>query len=181
MPEIITELDIESTYNKLKGILLKNKCKVLIEHPPTHILAKQGSLNGITPMNAKKKINYQLAPIKTNTKDITKITVITTITSDWKNLTLYGNILAAVIAAIFLWIASDINNYIVRLEPGYWTWLAQIYASPNTIHVMFMVNVFRVLGIFLIAAIAAEILIVIYVYPRKDMYAQHTLKTLLIS
>lgn len=168
---------IEKLYLKLKEALLEDNCKIIIEQPPTFISVRQGSLSGITPKTAKKKISYHL----TATQSGTNITAMTSISSDWTNLTLYGNILAGIMAAVFLWIAADIENYIIGFKIGYWTWLAQIYSASNAAYAMLIANVIKALGIFLIVAIAAEILIVIYVYPRKNIYAQQTLQTVLNS
>ena len=135
---------------------------------------RQGSLNGIRPKSAKKTVKFYLSPEGT----ATKITSTTKIASDWTNMTLFGNILAAVLAGLFLWIASDIQIYLETAKAGYWSWLAQAYGYPNASNTMLMVNVTRALAVFLAAAIIAEIIIVLYVYPRKDVFAEETLTKL---
>ncbi len=167
-------LPIEQTYTQLKNILLKSKCKIIEEKPFQCISVKQGSLNGILPKSAKKTVKYYLSPEGTGTK----ITSCTKIASDWANLTLYGNILAAVLAGIFLWIAADMDNYMLTAKPSFWTWIARAYGYPDLRYVMFMINVTRAIAIFLALTVALEILIVIYVYPRKDAFAQETLQVL---
>ena len=156
---------------QLKNILLKNKCKITADKPPEYILVKQGSLNGIIPKSAKKTVKFYLFSEGSGTK----ITSSTEIASDWTNLTLYGNILAAVLVGMFLWIAVDMQNYLQTAKSGYWGWLARAYGYPDPLDTMFMINVTRTLAIFLAAAIAVEILIAIYVYPRKNAFAEITL------
>jgi hypothetical protein len=165
---------IEQAYAQLKTILHKNKCKIIEEKPPQYISIKQGSLNGILPKSAKKTVNYYLYPEGTGTK----ITSSSKIASDWTNLTLCGNILAAFLAAIFLWIAADIENYTQTAKPSFWTWLAKAHGYLDLQYTTFMINLTRASAIFLALTIAVEILIVIYVYPRKNAFAQETLQAL---
>lgn len=167
-------LPIEQAYVQLKDILLKNKCKIIEEKPPQYILVKQGSLNGIQPKSAKKTVNFILSPKGT----VTRITSSTKIASDWTNLTLIGNTVAAVLTALFLWIAADIENYMQTAKPNLWTWLAHAHGYPNLQYTTFMINLTRATAIFLALTIAVEILIVIYVYPRKNAFAQETLEAL---
>lgn len=174
LSEKTVPLPIEQAYAELKNILLKNKCKIIEEKPPQYISVKQGSLSGILPKSAKKTIQYSLSPEGTGTK----ITSSTKIASDWTNLTLFGNIFAAVLAGIFLWIAFDMENYILTGKAGFWNWLARAYGYPDIYYTMFMINVTRAIAIVLVLTIAAEILIVIYVYPRKNAFAEETLQAL---
>jgi len=167
-------LPVEQAYARLKNTLIKNKCIIIEEKPPKCILVKQGSLNGIRPKSAKKTVNFYLFPEGTGTK----ITSSTKIASDWTNLTLIGNILAAVLTAILLWIAADIENYMQTAKPNSWTWLAQAHGYPDLQYTTFMINLTRATAIFLALTIAVEILIVIYVYPRKNAFAQETLQSL---
>lgn len=164
-------LPIEQSYIELKSILLKDKCRIIEEKPPQYILVKQGSLNGVLPKSAKKTVKFYLVPEEAGTK----ITSSTEIASDWTNMTIFGNILAGVLAAIFFWIAADMQNYLETAKAGYWSWLAQGYGYPDPVNTMFMVNLTRALAIFLVAAIAIEILIVLYVYPRKNTFAENAL------
>ena len=167
-------LPVDQAFNELKNILLKEKCKIITEDPPKYILVKQGSLNGVLPKSAKKIIKFYLSSEGTGTK----ITSSTEIASDWTNMTLFGNMLAAVLAGIFFWIASDMQNFLETAKASYWSWLAQGYGYPDLSNTLFMINVTRALAVFLVVAIIAEILIVVYVYPRKNAFAEITLTKL---
>ena len=90
-------------------------------------------------------------------------------------MTIFGNILAAVMAAILLWIASDMQNYLETAKTGYWSWLAKGYGYPDFSNTLFMINMTRALAAFLVVAIVVEIIIVMYVYPRKNTFAEATL------
>ena len=155
--------------------MLKKKCKIIEEKKPQFILVKQGSLNGILPKSAKKNIEYHL----TSTESGTKITSVTEISSDWKNLTLWGNIAAAIIAGIFLWISTDMQNFVETAKQSFWTWLARAYGYPYMDKMIFMVNVTVWLAFFLMVTVFIEIVIVMYVYPRKDSFAQDTLQAII--
>lgn len=167
-------LPIEQVYAQLKNILQKNKCEIAEEKPPQYISVKQGSLNGVLPKSAKKSVKYYLSAEGTGTR----IASSTQIASDWANLTLFGNILAAVLAGIFLWISVDIEYYMQTAQSSFWTWLARAYGYPDLQRVMFMISLTRATAIFLAITIMVEILIVIYVYPRKNAFAQETLQAL---
>jgi hypothetical protein len=169
-----TSLRIDQAYQQLRNTLLENKCKIIEESPPHYISVVQGSLNGILPKSAKKTVTYQLGSKNSGTE----IAATTKIASSWTNLTLYGNILAAALAGIFLWIASDTESYNQAHGPVFWQWLAQIYSAASQEQGLFMINIIRAAAVFLILAIVAEILIVIYVYPRKDAFARETLRSI---
>jgi hypothetical protein len=126
------------------------------------------------PKSAKKIVKFQLF----SEGDKTKISCSTEISSDWTNITLFGNILAAILAGVFLWIASDMQIYLKTAKADFWSWLAKAYGYPDVSNTMLMVNVTRILAIFLVAAIIAEILIVVYIYPRKNVFAEITLARL---
>jgi hypothetical protein len=164
-------LPIEQAYAELKSLLLKNKCRIIEEKPYNYITVKQGSLNGVLPKSAKKTVKFTLS---TEGKE-TKITSSTTIASDWTNMTIVGNIVASVMAAIFVWMALDIQNYLATAKAGFWGWLAQVYGYPNRAATTYMVNVTLALAVFLVCAVIVEIIIVIYVYPRKESFAEKML------
>ncbi|MBT8172208.1 hypothetical protein KJN74_05000, partial [Candidatus Bathyarchaeota archaeon] len=57
----------------------------------------------------------------------------------------------------------------------FWAWLVQIYGSVDSWGPLFMINVIQVLVVFLLFTIMFEILVVIYVYPRKNAFSQEIL------
>lgn len=165
---------IEQAYPKLRSIIIDNKCKITSEKPPRYIKAKQGSLNGMQPKNAKKIIEFHLSPENSGTR----ITSSTKIASDWTNLAIFGSLAAAFMTGILLWIAADMQSYVETGKSGFWTWLSQAYGYPDLQNTYFIIDFTRALAVFLIVAIAAEVLIVAYVYPRKDKFAQEILQTM---
>lgn len=172
--ERIFGLKIESAYSEVRTILLEKGCKILSEEPPKHILIRQGSLCGVSPKEAKKIVSYHSFPHKSGTKIISY----SSISPDWANLTLWGNIIAGVVAAVFWWIASDVTNYIVSGKSGYWTWVAGVFGYPNTQHAFFMIDVTKALSIVLVITILLEILDVFIVYRKIDIFAKETLDEL---
>ena len=174
MFERIISLEIEHAYMELKAILLKKKCVVLCEESPKYVSVKQGSLHGVSPKSAKKVISYSLFPIDSGTR----IVSVSSLSSDWANLTLYGSLFAAFVAAVFWWISSEIETYLTTQISGYWTWLAEAYGYPNFQRTLFMVNVTRALAIIIVATIILEILIVVYVYRGIDTFSEEVLRML---
>ena len=123
-------------------------------------------------MSAKKVVSFSLSSEGSQTK----VEASSQISSDWKNWTLYGNVISALVIALFVWITSDINNYIQTSKPGFWTWIAQLWDSPNMLEAIFVNNLIQAVTIFLAAVVIIEILIVIYVYPRKNTFSQHIIE-----
>ena len=163
---------IEQTYTRLEKILLDSNCKINAKEPPNCIRVTQGSLMGISPMSAKKIVSFNLSTEGSETK----ITSSSQITADWKNLTLYGSVITAFVVGIFVWITIDMNSYIETAKPGFWAWIAQIYSSEDTVGAIFMINLIQALAVFLALVILIEILIVIYVYPRKNAFSRQVLE-----
>ncbi len=163
--------EVKSTYSELKRILLDRGCKIISEESPMHIVVSHGSLRGVSPRNAKKVVDYRISPHNSGAR----ISSQSSVSSDWANLTLWGNVAAAVLAAIFWWIASDITNLLVDGKSGYWTWLASAFGYPNIQYAFFMVNITKALSVVLLVTIILEILDVLIVYRRINMFAEMTL------
>lgn len=174
MPEKTIPLPIEETYQKLRNLLLTKGCKIVNEQPPNFAWIKQGSLSGILPKSAKKNIRFELS----SSESKTKITAKSDIDSVWTNLTLYGSILATVLAGVLLWAAADMEAYAMTAKSGVWTWLAGAYGYPDVDRVLFTVAVNRDAAFFLILAVVFEVVIAAYVYPRKDAFAKDALNEL---
>ena len=166
--------EIERTYSELKGILLEKDCRIISEEPSEHILVSHGSLRGVSPRNAKKVVDYHIYPDNSGSKIVSK----SSISSDWVNLTLWGNIAAGFVATVFWWIASDITDLLVTGQSGYWTWLAGAFGYPNVQYAFFMVNMTKVLSIALIIAVLLEILDVVIVDRKINRFAEETLDKL---
>jgi hypothetical protein len=162
--------EIEKTYSELRGILLEKNCTIVSEEPHKHIAVRHGSLRGVSPRNAKKVVDYRIFPYNSGSR----IVSYSSISSDWANLTLWGNIAAGFVAVVFWWIAADITNLLVNGKYGYWTWLAGAFGYPNVQYAFFMVNVTKTLAVVLAVAILLEILDVIIVYRKINTFAEET-------
>ena len=164
-------LETEKAYSELRGILLEKGCKIVSEEPPKRVSIEHGSLRGVSPKSAKKVVSYEFSPDKSGTR----IVSYSSVSSDWANLTLWGNVLAGVVAALFWWIAADIDALLVDGTSGYWTWLARAFGYPDVQYAFFMVNVTKALSIVLVVTILLEILDVFIVYRGIDSFAAETL------
>ena len=168
------DLDIQKAYSELRTILLEKGCKIVSEKTPTYISIEQGSLRGVLPKSAKKVVSYRISPCPKETQ----ILGYSSVSSDWARLTLWGNILAGIVALIFWWIAADITALVIDGSSRYWTWLAGAFGYPNVQYVFFMINVTKVLSIVLVVTILLEILDVLIVYRKIDSFATETLDEL---
>ena len=139
-----------------------------------YISVKQGTIRGVSPKSAEKIIDYYLFAKGSETRAVAS----SKISSNWTNLTLYGNILAVAMIAVFWWIASDIETYLNTGKASVWSWLSAAYGYPDFQITLLMINLTKLLAIILVGAIAVEILIVLYVYPRVDAFAEESLKKL---
>ena len=174
MPARNVSTEIEGTYSELKEVLLEKDCKVVSEEPPKHILVRHGSLRGVSPRNAKKVVDYRIFPHNSGSKIVFQ----SSISSDWANLTLWGNVAAGFLAAMFWWIASDIADLLSDGKSGYWTFLARAFGYPNVQYADIMVNVTKALSIVLVVTIVLEILDVLIVYRKINNFAEETLDDL---
>jgi hypothetical protein len=170
LPERNVSTEVGSTYSELKGVLLGKRCELVSEEPPNHILVRQGSLSGVSPRNAKKLVDYRIYAHNSGSR----IVSYSSVSSDWRNLTLWGNIVAGVFAAIFWWIASDIAIFLADGKTGFWTWLAGAFGYPNVQYAFFMVNVTKVLSVVLVVTILLEIVDVFIVYRKINTFAEET-------
>jgi hypothetical protein len=175
MRDAITE--IESTYSELKALLLEKDCKIVSEEPPEHILVCHGSLRGVSPRSAKKIVDFQIRQHNSGSRMVTQSSV----SSDWANLTLWGNVAAGIVAAIFWWIASDITMLLVNGKIGYWAFLAEAFGFPNIQYAFFMIDITRALSVVLVITIILEILDVFIVYKKINTFAEEILRPLLVS
>jgi len=167
-------LEIEKVYEDLKALLLKKGCSIVAEEPPALISVKQGSLWGISPLTAKKVVNYRLAPAGSGTRR----TCSSSLASDWKNLTIIGNALAVVVASLCWWIAVDLDAFMVTQQPSYWSWIVTVDGYIDFQTAETFAGLTRMLAVFLAIILSAEVVIVVYVHFRINAFAEETLNTL---
>ena len=100
---------------------MKN-CRIIVEEAPVLISVRQGSLWEISPVTAKKNLNYRLAAAISGTQ----ITCSSSLASDWKSLTVIGCALAVVFASLCPWISMDLNELVTMQQQSYWSWIATV-------------------------------------------------------
>lgn len=137
-------------------------------------MIRQGSLWGMSPKTAKKIIDMTLAPADSGTA----VTSSSRLSSDWKNLTIIGCALAAVLVGLCSWITLDLNSFVVTGKPTFWSWIVTANGSVRFSVAEAFGNLARSLAIFLSVVIALEIAIVLYVHAGIERFSQETLEAL---
>jgi hypothetical protein len=174
LAEISVNVELNEVYSKLKASLIKNKCKIIAEEPPTIVLAIQGSLWGTSAKTAQKKTQYQLR------QDFQRTCIVSTsnLTSGYINLTLFGVALSIGLLLICVWIALDLQTYSSTGVQGFWGWLVQISGRINLDLATLFIRLGWILAAFLAATLVAESIVVARVRSRINVFAAEILKTL---
>ena len=167
-------LQIDQAYSKLRAILSEKGCKMVSELPPNEILVKQGSLWGVSPKTSKKVINVKFEPVDSGTR----IVFVSRLSSDWKNLTIIGCVLAAVLVFFCVWLVVDLSAYMVTHVPSFWSWLAEINDNIDYQVGQAFVNLAKSMAIFLSAIIGLEIAVAVYAHSKIDKFVEEVLNLL---
>lgn len=154
MIERIIHLTPEKAYEELKNLLLKNNCKIVAEEHSKSIKVEQGSLWGVSPKGVKKIISFHLLPKNSETR----IVSVSSFTSDW--IILSG--LAYVIMGI--------------LSPLFWSFAIGLESSG--LYETWVINYFRFTSILFVLAVIVGIIWDVFIYARKDSFAEETLRLL---
>jgi hypothetical protein len=173
--ERTVRLEVAKAYTELKEFLLEKNCTIIAEEAPVFISVRQGSLWGISPLTAKKTLNYRLAAVDSRTR----ITCSSSLASDWKNLTVVGCALAVVVASLCLWISMDLDALVTTQQQSNWSWIATVNGYIDFQIVQMFVGLTRMLTVFLAIILSAEAAIVFYVHFRINKFAEETLNPLL--
>jgi hypothetical protein len=168
------DLEIRKAYENLKAALLQKGCKVIAEEPPTFISVRQGSLWGISPRTAKKVVNCRFSSGDSGTR----IVVSSSLSSDWKNLTVIGSALSLIVASLCWWIAADLAGFAESQQPSYWSWIIANGGYTNLGLAQAFVGLTRGLAIFLAVVVLLEVIIYVYVKSRIDEFAEEALRPL---
>ena len=174
MVERTVGLKIEKAYADLKAVLLEKNCMITAEEASVRISVRQGSLWGVSPVTAKKNVNYRLEAVNSGTR----ITCSSSLAADWKNLTIIGCVLSVVVVVLCLWMAVDLDTLVATQQQGYWSWIATVdgYVEVQTAETF--AGLTRMLAVFLAFILAAEVTIVVYVQFRMNTFAEETLNAL---
>src|SRR3990170_7405981 len=168
MFERTVDLQMEQAFAELKAFLLKKGCKIHVEEQPTYISVKQGSLWGISPRTAKKLMNYRLSPVNHGTR----IAYSSSLSTDWKNLTVSGSALAVLVASLCWWIAMDLEAFMITQQPSYWSWIASVDGYIDFQTGQMFISLTRMLTVFLAIIIILELVIAVYAQFRVNSFAE---------
>ena len=165
-------LKVENAFSEVKAIFIAKGCKIVSEQPPTQIDFKQGSLWGIAPQTAKKILNVTFQP----ENEATKVKISTKLSSDWKNVTLFGCVFAVALIGLCIWIAVDLTGFRATLEPSFWSWIVTGDTATNLAAAKAFINLTWGLAAFLSFVILLEVVIVVYVRYKIDSFAIEALE-----
>lgn len=172
--EKTVDLEVEKAYLDLKKLLIEKEFKIVDDEAPTLISVEQGSLWGISPLTAKKKVNYRLESVDSGTL----ITYSSSLASDWKNLTIIGSAISMVVALLCLWISMDLDAIMTTQKESYWSWIAIVDGYIDVHTVQILSGLTKILTVFLAIILIAEVVTVIYVHSRINTLAEVTLNAL---
>ena len=167
-------MEIDKAYEDFRSCLSEKGCKIISEEPPEHIVVKHGSLWGMSPTTAKKIVDVTFEVVDSGTQ----VTCSSRLSSDWKNLTIVGCALAALLVGLCLWMALDLSTFMVNGKPTFWSWLATVNGNLYFVVARGLVNLTKALAVFLSVIIVLEIAVGVYVYAGIDKFAQGTFDVL---
>jgi hypothetical protein len=167
-------LEIDRTYAVVKAAFESKDCKITSEKPPQQILIKQGSLWGTSPKTAKKIVEVNLERVDSKTH----LTCLSRLSSDWKNITLVGCVLAGVLVGLCLWMSIDLSGFMVTRKPSFWSWIITSNGAIDFQVGQAFENLTKTLAAFLSVIIFLEIGITVYVRARIDRFAEETINKL---
>jgi hypothetical protein len=170
LSERTVNLPIEDTYEKIKALLIEKQCKIISEAPPQHLCFRQGSLWGISPKTAKKIVNVTFKPVEPAK---TRVRFSSKIAADWKYVTLVGCVLAVVLAAICLWMATDLGTFLVTGQPSVWSWLISLQDTVEFQVGKAFVNLAYALSVFLLVVVGLEVAIYVNVHSKIERFTEH--------
>ncbi len=171
MLERTVNQEIQETYLKLKTSFLEKGSKITAEEQPNKISFRQGSLWGLTPKTAKKNIDVSLEQRDQGTF----VKCISKLSSDWKNITVVGCSLAAVLVGICVWLGFDLSGALASGQESFWSWLISVDGEINHQLGGGFVNLVWGLAAFLIAIIIVETAVLIYANSKIDVYSSEIL------
>ena len=178
VPVALFEFDVnlgsEEAFGSLKELLLQKDCKLVAEELPTLISVRQGSIWGVSPKTAKKTIECRLSVVGSKTH----VAVSSSLSEDWKRLTIVGGVLSVVVAAFCFWIYVDLEGFVATLQPSVWSWVVTSGDLVNTQATLMFAALAGWLGVFLAATVLVEDVIYVYAKSKVDGFAEEVLRTL---
>ncbi|MCW4004498.1 MAG: hypothetical protein NWE95_11370 [Candidatus Bathyarchaeota archaeon] len=172
--ERTVSLNIDEAYTKLKDNFTAKGYKILSEEPTKQIKFSQGSLWGIAPRTAKKKVIINLEAQGSQTK----LSASSNLASDWKNITIIGCILAVALASLCVWMANDLTAFMAERAPSFWSWIVTVEGDVNLQATQSLINLAWGLAVFLSVIVLLEIAIVGYAKNKLYVIAEETFNEL---
>ncbi len=167
-------MEPNEAFLKIKEELTKRGCKIISDNLPKQIIAKQGSIWGLSPKTAQKIVTIDLEKAEFGTK----ITCSSKLGSSWKNLTIIGTALSIVVVGICLWIAYDLNVFLASRQPNYWSWLISVGGAVYVQIAQSLVSTMEILAVSLSSIIVFETIIALYAQRRVNLFAEEMLREL---
>jgi hypothetical protein len=128
----------------------------------------------MAPKTAKKNMEFTL----TQANLATQVTCKSSMSRDWKNITLIGCVLSTVLVGFCGWMAFDLTAFMASGKASFWSWLVNVNGSPDVQVGHSFVNLTLALAVFLSLIILFEVADVVYVQGRIDRFAEETLNSM---
>jgi hypothetical protein len=174
LPTHIVNLEGNEAYREIRLAFAQKDCIIAVEEPPKQFTAKQGSLWGVSPRDAKKIITVTLQPAG----DKTIVGYSSKLASKWVNVTVVGCVLAFVFTAVCVWMALDLSAFLVGGNPSTWSWLVTVKGHVEFQAGEAFVNLSWGLAIFLSIIIALEAAVFVYAKSKIELFAQEAISVI---
>ena len=115
----MVNLTVQEAYEKIRIALADEKGRFVLEESPKQIAVKQWLLWGISPKTTKKTMEIDVEPSDNGTE----VKCISKLFSGWKNITLIGCVLAAILVGLCIWMITDLTAFMSTNVPSVWSWL----------------------------------------------------------
>jgi hypothetical protein len=172
--ERVVSLEAQKAYEELRAALLRNRCKIVAEEPLKSVTVEQGSLWGVSPKGAKKKITFRLFPHDSKTR----IVSVSSLTSGWVGASIFSYVLGIVLASIFGWIAMDLEASITAQRRSFWGWLAEALGYTGFREALRIANLLKITSIVLFVMVITFIVIGVFIYVKRDSFSEEILRLL---
>jgi len=172
--ERVTSLEIEKAYGELRNLLFRSNCKIVTEEHPKSITVEQGSLWGVSPKGVKKIVSFNLLPHDSGTRIVST----SSLSSDWVTISVFGCVLGGIFGFLFWWIATDLEVSIIAQRQSFWGWLNEVFGYTGYREALVLINLLKVLTILFIVVIIGSVIVDVYIFARKESFAEETLRLL---
>ena len=173
--ERIVSLDVDKTYSELKNQLFREKSKLVIDEPSKFLVVEQGSLMGMTPNGAKKRIEYHFHPQGENQ---TRVIAKSSMASDWVKISAVSYLFVGLLVGISLFLAYDYENAIAIKRSSIFNNIAEAFGLINYSQSFFIIDMLKLLAIALSALVLISLIADLVIYKRRYSLVEETLRVL---